>query len=156
MKNFILFIALILGISVVGCTKKDSSCTPPGSSAPESEVDILTKYITENNISASKDGRGFYYKVDALGTGTHPDACSDVTVNYKGWLTDGSVFDQAENVKFNLGGLISGWQAGIPLIAKGGKITLYLPPSLGYGSKATGKIPANSILIFSIDLVKVH
>ncbi|MEY3433469.1 MAG: hypothetical protein RL131_1405, partial [Bacteroidota bacterium] len=42
---------------------------------------------------------------------------------------------------------------GLPLINAGGKIKLYLPPSLGYGSRAVGSIPANSVLIFEITLV---
>jgi FKBP-type peptidyl-prolyl cis-trans isomerase FkpA len=54
-----------------------------------------------------------------------------------------------------LGQLIVGWQKGLPLISSGGKITLYIPPSLGYGSAAAGSIPANSILIFDIELISV-
>ncbi|HAD33478.1 MAG TPA: FKBP-type peptidylprolyl isomerase, partial [Chitinophagaceae bacterium] len=56
-------------------------------------------------------------------------------------------------VSFGLDGLIVGWQEGIPLIGAGGKIKLYLPPSLAYGSNANGNIPANSSLIFDIDLL---
>ena len=66
------------------------------------------------------------------------------------------MFDSGNNVQFNLSGLIIGWQEGIPLIAPGGSITLYLPPSLAYGSTAVGSIPANSILVFTIDLLAVN
>lgn len=156
MKNFILIFAIITTCAVwVGCSKKDASCDPE-ISAPASEVEALEQYLTTNKIEATRDSRGFYYRIDAPGTGTHPDACSEVSVNYKGTLTNGTIFDQASEVKFQLKGLIEGWQAGIPLIGKGGKITLYLPPSLGYGSSANNGIPANSILIFSIDLIKVY
>ena len=71
-------------------------------------------------------------------------------------------YNKINNVKFDenltgttfaLGGLILGWQKGIPLIQKGGSINLYIPPSLGYGANATGSIPANSILVFTIQLV---
>jgi len=79
-----------------------------------------------------------------------------VVVNYVGKLTNGTIFDSGNNVSFSLGGLITGWQEGIPLIAPGGSITLYLPPSLAYGSRATGSIPANSNLIFKIDLKSVY
>jgi FKBP-type peptidyl-prolyl cis-trans isomerase len=48
-----------------------------------------------------------------------------------------------------------GWQYGLPLIKPGGKILLYLPPSLGYGSSPVGTIPANSVLIFEVQLVSV-
>jgi FKBP-type peptidyl-prolyl cis-trans isomerase FkpA len=46
-----------------------------------------------------------------------------------------------------------GWKLGLPLIKAGGKIKLYLPPSLGYGNSVSGNIPANSILVFEITLV---
>jgi FKBP-type peptidyl-prolyl cis-trans isomerase FkpA len=74
-------------------------------------------------------------------------------VKYTGRLTNGSVFDSSTGATFALANLITGWQQGIPYIGKGGKITLYLPPSLGYGSQASGSIPANSILIFEIELI---
>ena len=52
--------------------------------------------------------------------------------------------------------VVVGWQQGIPLIAPGGNITLYLPPSLAYGPQAQTGIPANSILIFKIDLLGIN
>jgi len=61
-----------------------------------------------------------------------------------------------------LGGLLPGWKQGLPLISKGGQIELYVPPSLGYGSTPqydnSGNllVPANSILIYNIDLVNVQ
>jgi FKBP-type peptidyl-prolyl cis-trans isomerase len=76
-----------------------------------------------------------------------------VKVNYSGSLTNGSVFDSGNGVSFPLANLIIGWQQGIPLVGKSGKIILYLPPSLGYGSSAQNGIPANSIMIFTIDLL---
>src|SRR5678816_1005024 len=100
-----------------------------------------------------------YYTVDAAGAGSSAIACSTVGVKYKGQLTNGTVFDQATSpVSFNMGGLIEAWKKGIPLIKAGGKIKLYCPPSLAYGSQvirdAAGNtvIPANSILIFEVEL----
>ena len=49
-----------------------------------------------------------------------------------------------------------GWQYGIPLVKAGGRIMLYLPPSLGYGAQTVGSIPANSVLIFDITLQSVQ
>ena len=69
---------------------------------------------------------------------------------------DGSTFDSGNGVEFPLSNLITGWQEGIPLLSPGGKITLYLPPSLAYGTNASGSIPRNSNLIFTIDLIKVN
>lgn len=154
-KSVLVLIVAVMGLGWVGC-KKEDTCNEPVETAPAQEVIVLEKYLTDNNIQATKDPHGFYYIVEAAGNGDHPNTCSEVLVNYKGTLTTGKVFDQANNVQFDLGGLIKGWKAGIPLIAKGGKIILYIPPSLGYGSEATNSIPANSILIFSIDLLKVY
>jgi len=77
-------------------------------------------------------------------------------VNYGGKFTNGTQFDAANNVPFQLSRLVIGWQEGIPLIGTGGSITLYLPPSLGYGSADYGDIPGNSILIFDISLTAVN
>lgn len=157
MKNLILIISVITACAFfAGCSKKDESCNPSFDAAPVSEVLALEQYLSTNKIEATKNDLGFYYKIEAAGTGEHPDACSEVDVNYKGSLTNGNIFEQKQNLHFQLKGLIKGWQVGIPLIGKGGKITLYLPPSLAYGDRESNGIPANSILIFTIDLIKVY
>ena len=51
--------------------------------------------------------------------------------------------------------VVKGWTEGLQLIGEGGKIELYIPAELGYGSRAMGEIGPNSTLIFDIDLVKV-
>ena len=154
----LLIVSLFL-VAITSCNKKDdnnnNNCPDVTTTAPASEVATLRTYIQANNIIAVEDPRGFFYTIDAPGSGSKPTACSGVTVNYVGKLTDGTTFDSGNNVTFSLGRLIIGWQEGIPLIAPGGSITLYLPPSLAYGSRATGGIPANSNLIFKIDLKAV-
>ena len=120
--------------------------------------ETLESYITKAGITdAVKDTRGFYYKIVTEGAGANPAPTSKVTIFYKGTLTNGSIFDQTGSnpATFNLNQLILGWQYGLPLIKPGGKIILYLPPSLGYGAQAAGSIPANSVLIFEIQLVSV-
>jgi FKBP-type peptidyl-prolyl cis-trans isomerase len=80
-----------------------------------------------------------------------------VSVNYVGKLTNDTIFDQTTTspASFFLGQTIPGWIKGVSLIRAGGRITLFLPPSLGYGNVAIGPIPANSILIFDVDLLTV-
>lgn len=124
--------------------------------APDEELVTLKKYIDENHITATADARGFYYSIKKNGTGAKPTVCSNVTVNYKGQLTNGTTFDSGDGVSFGLNQLILGWQEGIPLIAPGGSIALYLPPSLAYGAQEQSGIPANSILVFQIDLLEVN
>ncbi|WP_373512575.1 FKBP-type peptidyl-prolyl cis-trans isomerase [Persicitalea sp.] len=116
----------------------------------------LKQYLDANNIKATADDRGFYYTIDSPGSGAKPTLCSNVTVNYRGTLTNGNMFDSASGISFDLSRLIVGWQQSIPLISPGGSITLYLPPSLAYGSQAQSGIPANSILIFKIDLTRIN
>jgi FKBP-type peptidyl-prolyl cis-trans isomerase FkpA len=149
MKNLIW--VLLLPVFMLSC-KKDDNCPEVNVKAPDNEIAALRTYISANNIIATEDQRGFFYTINSAGTGTKPTACSGVSVNYTGKLTNGTEFDKGTNVSFNLSQLIVGWQQGIPKINAGGVITLYLPPSLAYGAQAVGSIPANSNLIFTITL----
>lgn len=142
---------------VSACNKDKKTCDPVTAKALNTEVTALEQYLTSRSITATKDDRGFYYSITTPGTGDTPSSCSDVTVKYKGQRTDNFVFDEnTTGISFNLSQLILGWQEGIPLIAEGGKIILYLPPSLAYGEQAQQNIPANSILIFTIELLAVN
>ena len=139
-----------------GCGFNESGIMVPGS-----EMTSLQAYIAANHPTATLHSGGFYYEIVAAGTGTvTPGICSGVTVKYAGYLTSGFKFTTAaeENTEstYALGELIVGWQRGLPLIKAGGTINLYLPPSLGYGSNAVPGIPANSILIFVIQLTAVQ
>ena len=119
----------------------------------------IEEYLTSNNLNGSvvKDARGFYYKILEPGSGATATISSKVKTLYKGMLTNGNVFDQSTSpIEFPLGNVILGWQYGIPLIKPGGKIILYLPPSLGYGPYGAGSIPGNAGLIFEVTLVSVN
>jgi FKBP-type peptidyl-prolyl cis-trans isomerase FkpA len=131
--------------------------------ARTSEIQAVKDYLTANSITATQHCSGMYYTIDAQGTGKTPDVCSNISVRYTGKLSNGTVFDQQSSpVTYNLTNLIAGWKNGIPLINAGGKIHLYIPPSLGYGNQdvrdanGTVVVPANSILIFDIDLTAVQ
>lgn len=152
------FTLLLFSTLLGGCQQVDSPCTQAtvATEAPQEEVTALKQYIETNNINAKADKRGFYYSVQKAGSGEKPTVCSSVTVNYTGKLTNGEEFDSGRGVSFGLNQLIVGWQEGIPLVAPGGSITLYLPPSLAYGSQEQNGIPANSILVFTIDLIKIN
>jgi FKBP-type peptidyl-prolyl cis-trans isomerase FkpA len=152
-----LAVAAGLMLAISACNKKsDKPCPPVTTAAPADEVSRLEQHLTTANITATKDERGFYYNIKNAGSGEKPNACSTVKVAYKGRLTNGEEFDSSNGVEFPLQDLIAGWQEGIPLIAPGGSVTLYLPPSLAYGSSEQQGIPANSILVFDIDLLSVE
>ena len=151
---------LVIMISLGSCFKdpKAPQCNydPCAYKAPDSEVQSVENYLASKGITnAVKHCSGMYYVIENPGTGVQPNACSYVAVHYKGSLTDGTVFDERD-YQFSLSGVIPGWTNGVPLIKKGGRIHLYIPPSLGYGSQPNGPIPANSILVFDIDLNNVQ
>ncbi len=84
---------------------------------------------------------------------------SDVKINYTGKLTNGSVFDSTDKhgkpAEFNLANVIPGFREGLQKVGKGGKITLYIPAKLGYGTQALPGIPPNSTLIFDVEILDV-
>ncbi|MBS1637810.1 MAG: FKBP-type peptidyl-prolyl cis-trans isomerase [Bacteroidetes bacterium] len=146
-----LFLILLLA-STVSCKKKkviDQSTE---------DHNIITKYISDNHLNAQQGSDGLYYVITTQGTGAQPNINSKVTVSYKGYLTNGNVFDQSSSsgATFNLSGVIKGWQEGIPLFKKGGVGKLLIPSALGYGDQAQNGIPANSVLIFDINLLNVQ
>ncbi len=150
--------ALLFLSVVTGSCKKDKDgggCNITITAAPAQETAALAQYLDDRGIAAEQHEKGFFYTISNTGSGKQPDACSNVRVNYIGRLKNGDIFDQANNISFGLSGLISGWQAGIPLIKAGGSITLYLPPAHGYGSQGGGSVPPNAITIFTVDLLEV-
>ena len=111
----------------------------------------------EKQSGVKKTASGLLYKIEKAGTGESPKAEDTVKVHYKGTLTDGSVFDSSydrgEPIEFQLNQLIPGWIEAIPMLKKGGKMEIVVPPELGYGERQAGKIPASSTLKFEIELL---
>ncbi len=101
---------------------------------------------------------------ETIGTGATAAAGDTVTVNYVGSLTDGTVFDASANhgttgftFKLGAGQVIKGWDEGIVGMKEGGKRKLVIPAALAYGDQAIGNIiPANSTLVFEVELLKVQ
>lgn len=164
MKNVLIGITLIAVLA--GCMKsKDSGQTQDPCvfdtctyKAPASEIQAVQQYLASTNITnATQHCSGLFYRVETPGTGKSPKICSYIKAKYIGRLTNGTVFDQGTfQEPYELGGLILGWINSLPMLKEGGKIHLYIPPSLGYGNRATGSIPANSILIFEVELISVQ
>lgn len=97
-----------------------------------------------------------------VGTGAEAVAGSKVSVHYTGALTNGQKFDSSldRGVPFEFvlgsGSVIPGWEQGIAGMKVGGKRVLVIPPQLAYGAQAIGNvIPANSTLVFEVELVGV-
>ena len=103
---------------------------------------------------------GLQYEMLRDGSGPKPSVMDTVTVNYKGTLVDGTVFDSSydrgQPATFPLMAVVPGWKQGIPLMSVGSKYKLYIPPDLGYGSQDKGVIPPNSVLIFEVELLAIE
>ena len=119
---------------------------------------IIEDYLAANSLTAQSTSSGLYYIIDKPGGANHPNINSVVVAKYKGYLVDGTVFDQTTTspASFALNAVIKGWQEGLQLIGVNGKIKLLIPSALGYGSTAKTKIPANSVLIFDVELVEFY
>ena len=123
----------------------------------------LQDYFRQNNIKATKTASGLYYSVSKEGTGAKTEAGMDVEMNYTGKLLNGTIFDSntdpssthKEPFKFKLGQhmVIPGWDEGIALFKVGTKASLYIPSALAYGAQAQGTIPANSVLMFDVEVL---
>ncbi|QCI20154.1 FKBP-type peptidyl-prolyl cis-trans isomerase [Buchnera aphidicola (Brevicoryne brassicae)] len=107
----------------------------------------------------NKTSSGLLYLIEKTGEGEALTNNTKITVHYKGTLINGIEFDSSykrgEPVSLMLKDVILGWQEGLKYIKKGGKIKLVIPPNLGYGEKEISTIPANSTLIFDIELLDV-
>ncbi len=151
MKKILLL--LVIFVTALSACKKDKEEKFDAAAQAVADDAAIQAYISANNINTTKDASGVYYQVQTQGTGTYPTSTSTVSVNYSGKLLNGTVFDSGSLNNYSLSGLIKGWQYGVPHINKGGRILLLIPSGLGYGNNAQGSIPANSVLVFTIDLI---
>jgi FKBP-type peptidyl-prolyl cis-trans isomerase FkpA len=149
MKSYLyLFFSMFIFLS---CSSNDANFES------QTEEDII-KYIEDNDLNANRTNSGLYYVIDNSGSGTRPTSSSNVTVAYKGYFLDGSVFDQsdASGISFGLNQVIAGWTEGIPLFKEGGEGLLLVPSNLGYGANGRNSIPGGTVLLFDIKLISVN
>ena len=145
-KYFLLFSIALISLS--SCKKGFDQSAQNA----KDDQDIQT-YLKLNNIVATKDASGLYYQVVNSGSGAPPLSTSTVEVAYTGSRLDGSVFDQQQDIVVYLTGAIQGWQIGLPKIAPGGEIKLFIPSSLAYGNRTYATIAPNTVLVFDIHLI---
>jgi FKBP-type peptidyl-prolyl cis-trans isomerase len=153
LRKFIAF-AFIL-VLAVSCKEEEAIDYGP------IDQKIIEDYIAANGITnAQSTASGLYYVIYKPGGTNHPNEKSSVSVNYKGYLTDGTIFDSSYPMgkpsELDLTSVVKGWQEGMQLIGVGGKIQLFVPSELGYGSSAAGSIPANSVIIFDVEMVDFY
>ena len=126
---------------------------------------LITEYLAKNNIKATKTASGLYYVITQKGLGENAKSGKKVTMNYTGKTLDGKTFDSNTDPKFNhvqpftfalgQGQVIKGWDEGVQLLKLGSKGSFFMPSGLGYGSGGTGPIPANTVLIFDVEVTGI-
>jgi FKBP-type peptidyl-prolyl cis-trans isomerase FklB len=102
---------------------------------------------------------GLQYKIVKEGAGAEPEKTDTVTVNYKGTLIDGTVFDSSydrgEPATFPLEGVIAGWTEALQLMKPGSQWELFVPSDLAYGESGAGRaVPPHAALVFDVELLK--
>jgi FKBP-type peptidyl-prolyl cis-trans isomerase len=145
--------------TTVASASATSSTTASATSTSSTPLPAALKTKPKVAIPSGAPPKTLEIKDLIKGTGPAATASSTVTVQYVGVLyKGGKQFDASWNdgsgqpVALPLSGVIKGWQQGIPGMRVGGRRELIIPPSLGYGTAAQAKIPANSTLVFVIDL----
>jgi len=144
--------AILAGLLVVGMAAACGDPTAPDDPtqltyAPELGIDFSRMTLTDS---------GLYYQDTEIGTGSKVVAGDRVRVLYTGWLPDASIFDSNDDAdnplvfRVGLGQVIAGWDEGLLDMQPGGVRKLVIRPSLAYGKRSTGVIPANATLIFEV------
>lgn len=114
----------------------------------------------EKQEGVKKTESGLLYQVMTSTEGELPKDTDTVQVHYKGTLTDGTQFDSSydrgEPATFPLNRVIPGWTEGVQLMPVGSKFKFVIPPELAYGEQDTPTIPANSTLVFEVELLKIE
>jgi FKBP-type peptidyl-prolyl cis-trans isomerase len=128
----------------------------------EGAIAEANKFLSDNKLKPGITTlpSGLQFEVLTPGTGAKPVATDEVSVNYRGTLTNGFEFDSSytrgEPTSFVLNQVIPGWTEGLQQMPVGSKYRFFIPYSLAYGERGAGKdIPPYSTLIFEVELVKI-
>jgi FKBP-type peptidyl-prolyl cis-trans isomerase len=117
---------------------------------------------TTTNQTKPAASDGLKIQDEKVGTGAAVKSGDTIVINYTGTLTNGTKFDSSYDrgtpftTQIGVGQVIKGWDEGVIGMKVGGKRKLTIPPALGYGDQAMGSIPANSTLIFEVELEKIQ
>jgi FKBP-type peptidyl-prolyl cis-trans isomerase FkpA len=159
--TYIKYALLICLAGFLAACGKDNKGTFDAEAQFKADTTAIRAFVIKNNIPVLKTSNGVFYQIIAPGTGsTTYTASTKVTADYTGKLLNGTIFDTTAGkspIQFSLGGVIAGWQIGIPLIQNGGTIRLLIPSYFAYGNSSPNSlIPANSILDFTVTLTNVQ
>lgn len=167
--------ALVLGLAACNdLTSSSSSSQVDYAACATDDSELQNQNVDRTGKGAFPDVTGDDTPVIAAGKGSEPTdkvlvktlkqgdgalVCPGATVkvNYVGALWNGTVFDSSyqkgEPIEFSLDRVVKGWGYGLAHTHVGDRVELVIPASLGYGSQAAGDIPANSTLVFVVDVL---
>jgi FKBP-type peptidyl-prolyl cis-trans isomerase len=138
-----------------------SKCNAQGIDSAVTDKGAADRFDEGAGVAGSTTPDGLKIVDLQQGTGASVQRGQCVTVQYTGWLTDGTKFDSSRDrvggFQFTVGAgnVIPGWDKGIPGMKMGGRRRLEVPPALGYGPTGQGPIPANATLVFIVELVRI-
>ncbi|MGE0632580.1 MAG: FKBP-type peptidyl-prolyl cis-trans isomerase [Pseudobdellovibrionaceae bacterium] len=142
-------------------TKLQEATIKKQNEAAEKNMAEGKKWLEENGKKAGVQttGTGLQYKIVKEGTGKKPTDKDTVVAHYTGTLTNGQKFDSSRDrnqpAEFPVGGVIPGWTEALKMMPVGSVWELYIPSNLAYGSSPRPGIPANSVLVFEVELVSI-
>ena len=134
-----------------------TACASAGGPPPDLSDTRFERSLQIDLASMTRTTSGLYYQDVREGQYEVVKAKQRVTVRYTGWLPNGTEVDKNE-IEFRLGSgqVIRGWDIGVEGMRVGGVRKLVIPPELGYRYREVGKIPAGSVLVFQVELVRVR
>src|SRR6185369_5587794 len=142
-----LTVALVI-LALAACTRSEPTQSASPGATSEGKMETTAS--------------GLQYVDVKPGTGESPQKGQQVTVQYTGWLADGTKFDSSRDrnqpftFRIGQGQVIKGWDEGVATMKTGGVRKLVIPPDLGYGARsAGGVIPPNATLTFEVELLSV-
>ena len=157
MRKLVLLAGLF--IVVLAACKKDKEEVYDAGPQLTKDMAIIKHYLDSTGLPATMDSSGIYYNIIARGNGVDSIKFfgSKFKALYTGRLLDGTVFDSTGTTarQFQYNNVILGWQFALQRLYKGGKMKLYLPSLYGYGRQAYSGIPANSVLIFDMEITDI-
>lgn len=157
--NKLKFLLMLGLVAFMGCTTEDVFDEQQQLAI---DVELIQDYLEANDIDAQQiEDTGIFFAIYQQGTGDNAAFASSVFTHYRGYLLDGTEFDDSSDtgpIDFVVGAgqVIRGWEIGFKELNKGATATLFIPSKYGYGTTRQGKIPANSVLLFDVNVVDIR
>ena len=136
-------------LAVAGGLAWTGTAKAVGQSCSASEMLPATGGVKPFEVTDS----GLHFQVRKAGSGANPSDADVALINYKGTLQDGTEFDANQQTPLEVAKVVPGFSEALKKMQRGGSYRMCIPSALGYGAQAAGPIPANSVLVFDVDLL---